>query len=78
MITKDELIMSLYQNIDFDRIVEAKRNGTLISYLSEVADKILNIPVSVRTREVNQTGLRQAYTEDANETRRDSVRVSNL
>lgn len=44
MTTKDEIILGMHQHINPEALLEAKRNGNLISYLTGVADKIFNTP----------------------------------
>ncbi len=86
MTTQDEITMALYRNIDVDALVNAKRNGSMLSYLNGIAERI--IPTTQndyrRREEVRpptpQPVLAPRARENADGTRRreDIVRVSTL
>lgn len=47
MTTRDDITILLYQNINIEEIVEAKRNGTLLTYYSRIADRVINVTPNV-------------------------------
>jgi len=49
MVTKDDIVMTLFRNIDSNAVNQAKNNGTLLSYFGEIADKIMGICVNTST-----------------------------
>lgn len=64
MPTIDELTMGLMQNINVDRLTEAKRNGRLITYYAEVAGRILGDPDSINRREMEISEARAPTMQD--------------
>lgn len=44
--TRDDIIMALYQNINVDVLIEAKRDGNLLRYYGIVADGISEALIS--------------------------------
>ena len=72
---RDEVTVTLFQNIDTDALVTAKREGNLLSYLSKIAEKILGPSTPGRREDARET-VRQPTPQP--DSVRDTVRVSRL
>ena len=68
MATKDEIILGLYQNIDVDALVVAKRNGTLLAYYSALAERIVR-PDPISRREEAVAAARNEMFQQVTNTR---------
>ncbi len=73
---RDEVTMVLYRNIDIDALVTAKRNGSLLSYLNGIAERILGPTPQARETVSDPNVVRPPTPPPMG--RNDRVRVANL